>query len=227
MTAKALIFDVDGTLAETEEVHRAAFNQTFQESGMDWDWSVHDYTSLLETTGGKERMRRHRDDLAKVFPDDEKIVALHKIKTEIYAKILSEGGIQLRPGVADLIRNARNAGVKVAVATTTSRENVDALCQSCWGYAGVDVFDVIAAGDEVDLKKPAPDVFLLALRRLDLLAEDVIAFEDSLNGLRSALAAGIKTLVTPSMYTAHQNFAGAVRVLPDLSEKNLPKELNF
>ncbi|MEO9819604.1 MAG: HAD family hydrolase [Paracoccaceae bacterium] len=227
MTLRALIFDVDGTLAETEEAHRAAFNQTFAKEGLCWHWSVEHYTRLLETTGGKERMRRHRDDLGIVVPCDDQITALHKVKTGIYADILSGGGLQLRPGVAALIEKARKAGLRVAVATTTNRPNVDALCQACWGCEADNVFDVVAAGDEVAAKKPAPDVFLLALERLGLPASDAIAFEDSVNGLRSANASGLRTLVTPSVYTAHQDFSAADWVVPDLTQDQLPPELNF
>jgi HAD superfamily hydrolase (TIGR01509 family) len=227
MTLKALIFDVDGTLAETEEAHRAAFNRTFAEAGLAWDWSVGDYTVLLETTGGKERMRRYREDLAKEHPDDDKIAELHRIKTEYFADILSGGSLELRPGVAELIERACSAGLRIAVATTTNRPNVDALSWSCWGCAADDIFDVIAAGDDVDTKKPAPDVYLLALKRLGLRATDAIAFEDSVNGLRSARAADLRTLVTPSMYTTHQNFASADWILPDLTPKHLPEVLRF
>ena len=227
MTLKALIFDVDGTLAETEEAHRTAFNRTFAASELGWDWSIDEYTYLLETTGGKERMRRYRDDLGTSQPSEERIVKLHKIKTGIYAEILASGGLDLRPGVADLIASARHAGLRIAVATTTNRPNVDALCQSCWGRVAEEIFDVIAAGDEVVAKKPAPDVFLLALKLLGLPAAEAIAFEDSLNGLRSANATGLRTLVTPSTYTAHQDFAAANWVLPDLTHKYLPAELNF
>jgi HAD superfamily hydrolase (TIGR01509 family) len=172
-------------------------------------------------------MRRHRRTLAATHPNDEKIAELHRTKTAIYAEILGTCGLDLRPGVAELIGNARKAGLKIAVATTTSLPNVDALCRSCWGRAAKDIFDVVAAGDEVASKKPAPDVFLLALERLNLPASKAIAFEDSINGLRSACASGLRTLVTPSIYTAHQNFASAEWLLPDLTEEHLPEELKF
>jgi HAD superfamily hydrolase (TIGR01509 family) len=227
MTLRALIFDVDGTLAETEEAHRAAFNRTFAEAGLNWHWTVEDYTYLLETTGGKERMRRHRMDLGVTHPSDEMIAAMHEIKTSIYAGILAGGGLELRPGVSDLIECARSAGLKIAVATTTNLPNVEALCQSCWGCRATDVFDVIAAGDEVAAKKPAPDVFNLALKRLNISAADAIAFEDSFNGLRSASDAGLRTLVTPSVYTAHQDFASASWIASDLTRDRLPPELQF
>lgn len=227
MNLQALIFDVDGTLAETEEAHRTAFNKTFADAGLNWHWTIEDYTRLLETTGGKERMRRHREDLGSSYPSDELIAVLHRTKTAIYADILARGGLQLRPGVADLIACARKKGLKIAVATTTNLPNVEALSQSCWGCAATEVFDVIAAGDEVAVKKPAPDVFQLALERLNIKAAHAIAFEDSLNGLRSATAAGLKTLVTPSVYTAHQEFTSASWIASDLTRERLPTELQF
>ncbi|MGB0661551.1 MAG: HAD family hydrolase [Mangrovicoccus sp.] len=219
MTLQALIFDVDGTLAETEEAHRQAFNEIFEEEGLHWHWSVKDYTWLLRTTGGKERMRAYRDHLddAQNGPSDADIVALHKRKTARYGEILRGGGLELRPGVAQLIRQAKEAGLRLAIATTTNRPNVDVLARACFGLEAERVFDIIAAGDEVAHKKPAPDVFELALARLGLPASQAVALEDSRNGLLSAKAAGLRVLVTPSAYTAREDFTEADWVLPDLS----------
>lgn len=227
MTVKALIFDVDGTLAETEEAHRAAFNRAFKEAGLDWFWTVADYTRLLKTTGGKERMRRHRQDIRADAPDDDEIAALHRRKTEIYAGIVAAGELTLRAGVADLIAAAKTCGIRVAVATTTNRPNVEALCQACWGTSAAAVFEIIAAGDEVAAKKPAPDVFQLARRRLDLAPADCIAIEDSRNGLLAARGAGLPVIVTPSAYTADEDFTGADWVVPDLCFAHLPEVLQF
>lgn len=220
----ALIFDVDGTLAETEEAHREAFNRTFAANGLNWRWSRDDYRALLRTTGGKERMKAHIAANALPPLSDARIAELHAQKTKAYAELLAQGGLSLRPGVDDLIRRARHAGMKLAVATTTSPGNVEALCQCCWGRPAAELFDVIAAGDEVAAKKPAPDVFLLALDRLGLTAAEAIAFEDSLNGLRSARSAGLRVVVTPGLYTAHEDFTGADWLLPDLSA--LPADLS-
>lgn len=221
---KALIFDVDGTLAETEEAHRAAFNTTFQAWGLDWNWRRKDYAWLLKTTGGKERMRRFQQDL----PDgarhltDAEIAALHKDKTQTYADILARGELTLRPGVAALIAAARAAGVRLAVATTTNTPNVEALAQCCWGKPATEVFEVIAAGDMVQAKKPAPDVFDLARQRLGLPPDQCLAFEDSRNGVLSARGAGLRVVVTPSAYTAGDDFSSADWVTPDLTMDNLP-----
>ena len=223
MELKALIFDVDGTLAETEEAHRAAFNEVFSRHGLGWHWSMEDYRALLKTTGGKERMRAHQAGLPEGARrlTDEEIAALHKEKTALYGEILARGELALRPGVADLITRACAAGLRVAVATTTNVPNVEALTRCCWGKGADEVFDVVAAGDEVAAKKPAPDVFLLALERLGLEAEACIAFEDSLNGLRSAHGAGLRAVVTPSVYTDDQDFSAAELVVPSLEGLDL------
>lgn len=218
MTLEALIFDVDGTLAETEEAHRAAFNQVFADWGLDWHWSQPRYRELLKTTGGKERIRAWQQTLpeaARHLSDDE-IARMHREKTAIYTGILAEGGLALRPGVAELIASARAEGLRLAVATTTNMPNVEALTRCCWNAEPHEVFDVIAAGDEVAAKKPAPDVFELALKRLGLPPAACIAFEDSLNGLISARGAGLAVVVTPSIFTDDQDFSQAELVTASL-----------
>lgn len=224
MRPAALIFDVDGTLAETEEAHRRAFNETFAEAGLDWHWSQETYADLLRTTGGKERMRTWRQEVGS-GPDDATIADLHAAKTARFGSIVAGGGLALRPGVAELVVAARTRGQRVAVATTTSRPNVDALCRACWGQPAEQVFDVVAAGDEVPAKKPAPDVYLLALERLGLGPADAVALEDSRNGVLSAQAAGLPVIVTPSAYTAADDFTGAHAIIPDLTADNLPANL--
>jgi len=223
----ALIFDVDGTLAETEELHRRAFNETFAAHGLGWHWSREDYRRLLRTTGGKERMRRHREDIGAHSPDDAQIARLHADKTSRYAALMAGGAVALRPGVDRLIGAAREAGTRIAVATTTSRANVEALSRAVWGREAGEVFEVIAAGDEVGAKKPAPDVYLLALSRLGLGPEAAVALEDSENGLRSAKAAGLRVLVTPSTYTDGEDFSAADWVIPSLADLKLPDGLQL
>jgi HAD superfamily hydrolase (TIGR01509 family) len=222
MGLRALIFDVDGTLAETEEAHRRAFNETFAAEELDWHWTVEDYRRLLRTTGGKERMAAHRSERRGNTPDDAAIARMHRDKTDRYAAILASGGLQARPGVLALVAAARAAGLRVAVATTTSPGNVQALSRCLWERDADQVFDVIAAGDEVAAKKPAPDVYLLALQRLALPAKVCLAFEDSRNGLVAARGAGLRVVVTPSVYTAAEDFTGAAAILANLSGLTLP-----
>ncbi len=210
----ALIFDVDGTLAETEELHRRAFNESFADWRLGWHWSREEYARLLKTTGGKERIAAF---VAGIGGADVDIPALHAAKTARYTALMAEGAMRLRPGVAPLIARARARGQRLAVATTTSRPNVEALSLACFARPAAEVFDVIAAGDEVAMKKPAPDVYLLALDRLGLAPTACLAFEDSRNGLLSARQAGLAVIVTPSAYTEGEDFTGAARVLPDLT----------
>lgn len=224
---KALIFDVDGTLAETErDGHRIAFNSAFREFGLDWNWDVALYGQLLAVTGGKERIRffveKFHTGYVKPSDFDDLVMALHQAKTHHYVKLLEGGGIPLRPGVARLLREARQAGLRLAVATTTSPDNVTTLLRHSLAADGASWFEVIAAGDIVPAKKPAPDIYLWALDKLGLDACDCLAFEDSENGLKSSLGAGLPTVVTVSDYTLDHDFSGAVAVMSDLGEPDAP-----
>jgi len=223
---KALIFDVDGTLAETEEAHRHAFNDTFAEFGLNWHWSRELYRTLLKTTGGKERMRDYAANHLNIDPATVPVVEIHKRKTARYGELISAGIVPLRPGVEALINNARSNGVRLAVATTTNLPNVDRLIRATMGVPAEDVFEVIAAGDMVKAKKPAPDVFQLALDGLDLPAKDCLAFEDSLNGLKSALGADLACLVCPSWYTSGDEFKGATAIVESYEETASIEALN-
>jgi HAD superfamily hydrolase (TIGR01509 family) len=224
---KALLFDVDGTLADTErDGHRPAFNAAFREYGLDWDWDVALYGQLLAVTGGKERMKyyvqRFRPDYVKSDDFDDLVAELHQAKTRHYTRMLAEGGIPLRPGVKRLLAEARDAGLILGVATTTTPENVTELLRHSLAEDGPEWFDVIAAGDIVPAKKPAPDIYVWALEQLGLQSEECLAFEDSENGIRASMGAGLRTLVTVNDYTRGHDFDGAVAVLSDLGEADAP-----
>lgn len=217
--AAALIFDVDGTLAETEELHRQAFNHAFARHGLDWQWDPAVYKDLLRVTGGKERMRAYHGTLTIARPlPDEDILALHRIKTAHYAELVETGCCPLRPGVTELLAAARARGQRLAIATTTSHGNIDALLSQALGANWAEEFDAIVAGDDVRHKKPAPDVYLETLARLKLGAADCVAIEDSANGLIAASRAGVPVLITRSMYFRDDDFGAARAVLDDLSE---------
>ncbi len=223
MSLKALIFDVDGTLAETEEAHREAFNRVFAENGLNWVWDRETYGELLEITGGKERIRHFigeysPQDFEKFNNDDALVVAMHKRKTQIYMDLVSTGGVPLRPGVERLIREARESGVRLAIATTTNLLPLQALFEGTLGLEALGWFEAVAAGDMVTHKKPAPDLYLQALEQLGLPAENCLAMEDSRNGLMSARAAGLETVITVNTYTQEQDFSGALGVFSDLGE---------
>lgn len=222
MKIKAIIFDVDGTLADTEEAHRISFNKTFAENHLDWNWDVALYDKLLKVTGGKERINHFITTCVPDFkkPDDYDgfVKRLHLAKTAHYTALLREGGIPLRPNIKRLITEAKQAGLKLAIATTTSQDNVITLLQQGLGAGSEALFDVIGYGDIVQHKKPAPDIYLWVLEQLGLAAAECIALEDSENGLRSSLSAGLKTFITITHYTNKQDFSGASAVLQDLSD---------
>jgi HAD superfamily hydrolase (TIGR01509 family) len=213
-------------LADTEEVHRRAFNLAFEELGLDWRWERTEYRRLLAVTGGKERLRAYIDGLALSAAEKkrlhERVPALHAAKTRHYTGIALQGGLALRPGVARLLDEAIGAGLRLAIASTTTAVNIDALLQATLGPGGLSMFDVIACGDQVRAKKPAPDIYRLALDTMGVAPERAIAVEDSANGLRSALAAGLWTLVTPTFWTEGSDFSGAGLVLPCLGDREQP-----
>ncbi|MDO8263581.1 MAG: HAD-IA family hydrolase [Gallionella sp.] len=222
MTIKAIIFDVDGTLADTEDGHRKSFNKAFAECGLDWNWDVALYDKLLKVTGGKERIKYFVESFLTGFtrPEDfeEFVKHLHKVKTAHYIAMLREGHIPLRPGIKQLINDAQAAGITLAIATTTTPENVSALLEVGLGKNWADYFAANGCGDIVPHKKPAPDIYFWVLEKMGLSAADCIALEDSENGLRSSLAAGINTFITTNHYTRNQNFEGATAVFDDLSD---------
>ncbi|MDA8230807.1 MAG: HAD-IA family hydrolase [Magnetospirillum sp.] len=214
-----MIFDVDGTLAETEDAHRLAFNQAFAEHDLPWSWDLALYKDLLAVSGGKERIRAYvqRFDPARLEPGlDESIAALHKRKTAIYTERVAAGAVPLRPGVSRLIAEAREAGLRLAVATTTSRANVLALIDGATGGEAHDWFEVLACAEDAPLKKPDPQVYRYVLDRMGLPAEACLAVEDSSNGVRAASAAGVPVVVTLSAYTEADDAASALAVFPDL-----------
>jgi HAD superfamily hydrolase (TIGR01509 family) len=223
---KALLFDVDGTLAETEDGHLAAFNRAFEEKGLNWNWSPELYHELLSVTGGRERIKYFVERYNPNFerPDDLDAFArdLHKTKTDYYVQMMSKGDIALRPGVKRLINEARSEGVRLAIATTTSPANIEALLVNALDPDAMSWFEVVAAGDMVKAKKPAPDVYLLALDKLGLDADECIALEDSENGIHSSLGAGVKTIIATNKYTHDNDFTGAVIVLDQWGEPDQP-----
>ncbi len=224
---EALIFDLDGTLADTEETHRQAFNAAFIEFELWWDWSPQRYAELLKISGGKERIARYVESLG--LPGAERarllelVPAIHRAKTRIYTELLEQGKRPLRPGVAKLLAEATRSGLKLAIASTTTSANIEALLRANLSQAPHVVFSAIACGDQVREKKPSPEIYQLVLASLHLPASSCIAFEDSVNGLRAARAAGLATVVTPTRWNAGQDFSGAELVLDSLEEIDVPR----
>lgn len=225
MTLEAVIFDVDGTLADTEEAHRQAFNATFKEFGLPWHWDVGLYVELLAVAGGRERLAHYcrcADPRRLAQPDGmEFIVRLHQRKTRVYERRVEMGEVPARPGVVRLIRELIAADIRLAIATTTSRANVDVLLATTLADLPPDCFEVIGAGEQASAKKPAPDIYRWVLGQLGLPGHACLAVEDSRNGVRAALGAGIPVLVTESSWTCRDDFTGAVAILPDLGAADL------
>lgn len=220
---KALLFDVDGTLSDTErDGHRVAFNQAFKEYNLGWNWSIDTYGELLAVTGGKERMKFFSENYLNKdeIPDnlDSLIPELHQAKTRHYTELLASGAIPLRPGVERLINEARQRGFRMAIATTTTPENVTALLTHTLGAESIEWFEVIAAGDIVPAKKPAPDIYTYAMDAMNLTADECIAFEDSENGIKSSMAADLSTIITINEYTKDHDFTDACIVLDQMGE---------
>ncbi|MBP0018594.1 MAG: HAD-IA family hydrolase [Cyanobacteria bacterium SBLK] len=221
---KAIIFDVDGTIAETErDGHRVAFNRAFTEAELDWHWSREFYGRLLPVAGGKERIRFYIKYFCKEFqaPDrfNEFIAALHRNKTQHYQDILRKGELPLRSGVKRLIDEVRDRGLRLAIATTSSHSTTMDLLKSTLDPVW---FEVIAAGDIVTRKKPASDIYLYVLDKLHLAPSECIVFEDSEAGLQAAVGANLKTIITANNYTKSQNFSKAILIVNGLGEPDRP-----
>jgi HAD superfamily hydrolase (TIGR01509 family) len=222
MTLQALIFDLDGTLADTEEAHRQAFNAAFIKLELWWDWSPNAYAGLLRVSSGLERLHYYVDTLKVATAEKARlhaiVPAIHATKSEIYLELVRAGKPPLRPGVKRLIGEANAEGLKVAVVSTTTSANARALLDRHFANGEI---ELLVCADEVARRKPAPDLYLRTLSLLRKSAEACIAFEDSANGLRAAQAAGLATVVTPSRWTVEQDFDRADARLPDLATLTL------
>jgi len=224
---RALIFDVDGTLADTESAHCAAFNHAFAELGLGWHWDESLYTDLLDISGGKERILHYwkqvNPDIKALNGDAvrDTINRIHELKTAHYEAAIASGAVALRPGVLALIDEALDQGLQLAIATTTSPVNISALLRQAMGPAWRHNFSAIGDASSAPLKKPHPQVYLQMLEALQLDASDCLAFEDSGNGLKAATLAGLATIITPTKYTQHHDFSRALHVLPDLGGTRL------
>ena len=226
-TLQALIFDVDGTLADTERFgHRPAYNQAFDDLGADWSWSESEYGELLEVEGGYERLRHY---LAFYQPDfepeagqDDFLDAAYERKNQYYRERLASGAVPLRPGIRRLIAEARADGLRLAIASSSLRANVMALLSQILVEPPEEVFDAIVTGSDAAEKKPSADIYRRVLERLELDASACVAIEDSENGCLSAVRAGVTTIVTTSSYTGHHDFTGAALVADSLGDPDRP-----
>jgi HAD superfamily hydrolase (TIGR01509 family) len=217
---KALIFDCDGVLVDTErDGHRVAFNRAFAAAGIAAEWSVEEYGQLLKIAGGKERMTHYfdRHGWPRGQSAETLIPALHKRKTEIFTDLIAGGSLPLRPGVTRLVEEARAAGIRLGVCTTSAPKAIDGVLDLL-GPERKEWFEIVLAGDIVKKKKPDPEIYVLAKERLGLDGRDCVVIEDSRNGLIAARGAGMPTLITTSTYTRDEDFTGAAKVVPELGD---------
>ena len=226
MELSAVFFDVDGTISETENYHRKAFNEAFKEFNLDWFWDEAIYKELINIGGGKERLMYH---IKKAWPEmlgyknlSNYIDSIHKIKNEIYEDYIKESTIEARPGVLRLIEELKKNKIKVALVSSTSEINLKNLFNQGLKINPSECFDLIAHGDCTKLKKPSPEIYQWTLEKFQLPPNACVAIEDSPRGLESASGANIKTLVTPSKLTLDEDFGGANLVLSDLGEPEKP-----
>lgn len=218
---RAVIWDIDGTVAETErDGHRVAFNLAFEAAGLRWRWDVPQYGELLRVAGGLERLLHDMDSRSDAPPSGPERDALardlHRSKNTFYADRVAQGLIEARPGVLRLMNECDEAGIRLAVATTTSGANVQALLTSLIGNNWRERFDAVVAAEEAPRKKPDPMVYRMALDALQLKPAEAFAIEDSPAGLQAARAAGIACGVTPGAFFQHADFEGAAWVRDSL-----------
>ncbi len=229
MTLEAILFDVDGTLAETEEVHRQCFNAAFEEFETNWMWDPHLYAELLEFSGGKSRLHHYAAQYHPNFyhrPGGKDLVNdIYLCKVDNYVRRVERKDVSLRPGVRRLLEEAREEGLRLAIVTSSSPKNVAPFLEATIGEEALGWFEVVAAGDCVKDVKPSPDIYAYTLSKMELSPEVCIAIEDTGNGLRSSSGAGVATVITTHHYSADDDFSGAAAVLSHLGEPDMPFEV--
>lgn len=205
---KAVFFDQDGVIIDTErDGHRVSFNMTFKEFGFTDEWDVEYYHELLQVGGGKERMKHHwkTKGFSKPIGEDEidnLVKDMHKRKTALFVELIETGKLPLRPGIHRFMKEAMDAGLKIAVTTTSNEQAARAITEKVLSDIK---FEIVLAGDVVSKKKPDPEIYNLALSKLDLTPDEAFVVEDSKNGLAAAKAAGLKTIVTTNHYTERED----------------------
>jgi len=217
---KALIFDCDGVLVDTErDGHRVAFNRAFADAGLDAEWDVALYGELLKIAGGKERMTHYFNENGwpRGQTAESLIPQLHKRKTAIFTELVASGSLPLRPGITRIVDEAHSAGVRLGVCTTSAADSVNGVLD-LMGKQRKTYFEIVLAGDVVSKKKPDPEIYDLAKKRLGLDGRECVVIEDSRNGLLAAVGAGMRCLITTSTYTQDEDFNEAARVVPELGD---------
>ncbi len=226
MLLSAVLFDVDGTIAETEDLHRRSFNESFKEFNLDWFWDEAIYKELINVGSGEERIKHY---IKRAWPEmldyknlSKYINSIHKVKNEIFEDFILESAIQTRPGVLRLINELKNHKIKMVIVSSTSRENLLTLFQRGLNINPIETFDLIAHGSCTKNKRPSPEIYEWVLDQLMLPSQSCVAIEDSPRGVESARNANINFIVTPSIFTKGEAFEGAKLVVSDLGEEDKP-----
>lgn len=212
MTIKAILFDQDGVIIDTErDGHRVSFNMTFKEFGYNFEWGVDEYHELLQIAGGKERMKHylHTQGFGKpVAPaeEEELIKALHKRKTALFVELIASGKLPLRPGIKRFMQEAMTAGLQIGICTTSNEEAARTLTTQILKEIK---FEIVLAGDVVKKKKPDPEIYNLALEKLGLQPAECVVIEDSRNGVLAAKAAQMNIVATTNPYTETEDLHDA------------------
>ncbi len=209
----AVLFGSIGSLADTSELQREAFNDAFRAHGLDWNWSRDEYQRLLQESGGASRIAAY----AEARGVDVDAAAVHRTKSEIFQKSLQTEEIAPRSGVVETIQQARRDGVKVALVTTTSRDNVTALAQALRPQVDVEDFALVVDTSSVEHPKPAPDAYRFALERLDEDASACVAVEDNVGGVQAAAAARVACVAFPGANNSGHDFGEAARRVDSLT----------
>jgi HAD superfamily hydrolase (TIGR01509 family) len=225
---KAIFFDQDGVIIDTErDGHRVSFNETFKEFGYDFEWGVDEYHELLQISGGKERMKHYLQTkgFGKPVPPeevDDLIARMHKRKTALFIEMVESGRLPLRPGIHRFMREAMAAGLKLGVCTTSNEKAADAIAYQILKDIS---FEVVLAGDVVEKKKPAPDIYNMALEKTGLRPENCFVVEDSRNGVLAGKAAGMRVLATTNVYTEKEDLSPAEVIVSCLGDPGGEKAL--
>ncbi|MDT5221123.1 MAG: hypothetical protein QOF15_3228 [Mycobacterium sp.] len=208
----AVLFGSISTLADTSEMQRRAFNEAFAACGLDWHWSRDDYTAMLDSNGGSERIR----DYAAARDEDVDAAAVHALKSEIFQRLLSESNVSPRPGVVDVVTEAKKNHYKVGFVTTTSQGNIDALLSALQPHISAEMFDLIVDREAVSAAKPNAAAYVFALEQLGERADSVVAIEDNVGGVAAAVTAGIHCVAFPNENTDKGEFTAAIRIVESL-----------
>ncbi len=221
MTIKAIFFDQDGVIIDTErDGHRVAFNETFKHYGYDFEWDVDYYHELLQVSGGKERMKHHLHTKGfgvEVNPDeeDELIKEMHKYKTATFVDLIESGRLPLRSGVKRFMLEGMDRGLILGVCTTSNVKSAQAIAYDILKDIN---FEFVLAGDMVSRKKPDPEIYNMALEKMSLKAEEVVVIEDSRNGVLAANGANLYIVATTNVYTEKEDLSDADIIITSLGD---------